>query len=66
MLYIIYHKKFYYKEVVVHTKIKTALDELNIVASDEQVELWISYLKLLEKWNKVYNMTAIKKIDDMS
>ena len=48
-----------------HTKIKIALEELSIVANDEQIELWISYLKLLEKWNKVYNMTAIKKVDDM-
>ena len=46
-------------------KIKQALQELQLTATDEQVQLWIDYLKLLEKWNKVYNMTAIKKFDDM-
>ncbi len=46
-------------------KIKAALEKLDIKASEEQIELWIQYLKLLEKWNKVYNMTAIKNFDDM-
>ena len=46
-------------------KIRQALVELDILATEEQVEQWLEYLKLLEKWNKVYNMTAIKKIDDM-
>ena len=48
-----------------HTKIKKALEELSIDATDHQIEQWIKYLYLLEKWNKVYNMTAIKKADDM-
>ncbi|AXA33116.1 16S rRNA (guanine(527)-N(7))-methyltransferase RsmG [Francisella adeliensis] len=47
------------------TKIQVALEKLDIKASEEQIELWIQYLKLLEKWNKVYNMTAIKNFDDM-
>mgnify|MGYP003706717719 CR=1 FL=1 len=46
-------------------KIQKALDELEIKATDEQINQWIEYLKLLEKWNKVYNMTAIKNFDDM-
>ena len=46
-------------------KIKIALKDLNIKATDKQIQQWIDYLKLLEKWNKVYNMTAIKKFDDM-
>ncbi|MEY8768577.1 16S rRNA (guanine(527)-N(7))-methyltransferase RsmG [Francisella philomiragia] len=46
-------------------KIRQALVELDILATEEQIEQWLEYLKLLEKWNKVYNMTAIKKIDDM-
>ncbi|API85916.1 16S rRNA (guanine(527)-N(7))-methyltransferase [Francisella uliginis] len=48
-----------------NNKIKQALIELDIKASETQINLWIDYLKLLEKWNKVYNMTAIKNIDDM-
>lgn len=46
-------------------KIDKALEELNIQATQSQINLWIEYLKLLEKWNKVYNMTAIKDFDDM-
>ncbi|GAB4227016.1 MAG: 16S rRNA (guanine(527)-N(7))-methyltransferase RsmG [Francisella sp.] len=46
-------------------KIKQALNQLNIQASDSQINQWLDYLFLLEKWNKVYNLTAIKKIDDM-
>ncbi|WP_442902174.1 16S rRNA (guanine(527)-N(7))-methyltransferase RsmG [Francisella sp. 19S2-10] len=48
-----------------NNKIKQALIELDIEATQEQIDLWIAYLKLLEKWNKVYNMTAIKNIDEM-
>ena len=47
------------------TKIQEALDELGINATDKQISLWIEYLYLLQKWNKVYNMTSIKKFDDM-
>ncbi|WP_411961314.1 16S rRNA (guanine(527)-N(7))-methyltransferase RsmG [Francisella sp. SYW-9] len=48
-----------------NNKIKQALTELDIQANETQISLWIDYLKLLEKWNKVYNMTAIKNIEDM-
>lgn len=46
-------------------KIQTALNQLKLEATDNQISQWIEYLKLLEKWNKVYNMTAIKNFDDM-
>ena len=46
-------------------KIQKALDELEIKVTDKQINLWIEYLQLLEKWNKIYNMTSIKKFDDM-
>ncbi|OEZ33427.1 ribosomal RNA small subunit methyltransferase G [Francisella endosymbiont of Amblyomma maculatum] len=46
-------------------KIKQVLNQLNIQATDIQITQWLDYLKLLEKWNKVYNMTAIKNINDM-
>ncbi|WP_442902188.1 16S rRNA (guanine(527)-N(7))-methyltransferase RsmG [Francisella sp. 19X1-34] len=48
-----------------NNKIRQALAELDIQATKTQIDLWIDYLKLLEKWNKVYNMTAIKNIEDM-
>ena len=50
---------------IMKDKIKQALSQLSIKATDMQITQWLEYLKLLEKWNKVYNMTAIKKLDDM-
>ncbi|APD49705.1 16S rRNA (guanine(527)-N(7))-methyltransferase RsmG [Francisella hispaniensis] len=50
---------------IMKDKIKQALSQLSIQATDMQITQWLDYLKLLEKWNKVYNMTAIKKLDDM-
>lgn len=46
-------------------KIHKGLEDLGIEYTSTQVEMWVEYLKLLEKWNKVYNMTAIKDFDDM-
>lgn len=39
--------------------------ELDINLSDNQIEIFIKYLKLLQKWNKAYNLTAIDKTDDI-
>ncbi|ABK89009.1 16S rRNA (guanine(527)-N(7))-methyltransferase RsmG [Francisella tularensis subsp. novicida] len=50
---------------IMKDKIRQALSELDILATEVQIDQWLDYLKLLEKWNKVYNMTAIKNIDEM-
>jgi 16S rRNA (guanine527-N7)-methyltransferase len=39
--------------------------ELGLVLSDQQIELLITYLNLLQKWNKAYNLTAIRDPDVM-
>ena len=52
-------------QMTTEIKIQKALDGLGINATDKQISLWIEYLYLLEKWNKVYNMTSIKRFDDM-
>ena len=39
--------------------------ELDINLSDNQIKSFIKYLKLLQKWNKAYNLTAIDKTDDI-
>ena len=36
------------------------LAELGISASDSQHHQWIAYLDLLAKWNKAYNLTAVR------
>lgn len=38
---------------------------LDIEVSSTQVEQFEQYLLLLEKWNKTYNLTAIRNIDEM-
>ena len=36
------------------------IEELGIAVSDRQVDLLLDYLNLLQKWNKAYNLTAIR------
>jgi len=46
-------------------KLESGLSQLELKLSDEQVEKLISYLTLLQKWNKVYNLTAIRDPEEM-
>lgn len=41
------------------------LAELKLDLSDQQVEQLLAYLALLVKWNKAYNLTAIREPDKM-
>ena len=45
-------------------KLKLGFDA-NIQLSDNQIKSFITYLNLLQKWNKAYNLTAIDKTDDI-
>lgn len=38
---------------------------LGLELSDAQIELLLAYLALLDKWNRVYNLTAVRKPADM-
>jgi len=38
---------------------------LNLSVDEQQIEQLLAFIKLIEKWNKAYNLTAIKKQDDM-
>lgn len=46
-------------------KIKDIVKRLDLNASDNQIELFEQYLLLLHKWNKTYNLTAIRNIEEM-
>lgn len=46
-------------------RIKSAADELNIVMSTEVATNVAQYLVELQKWNKTYNLTAVKRQEDM-
>lgn len=41
------------------------LDTLKIELSDDKVDKLMAYLTLLQKWNKVYNLTAIRDPEEM-
>jgi len=41
------------------------LKELGIHCSDEQIRSFMTYLSELKKWNRAYNLTALKKDEDI-
>ncbi len=45
--------------------LKKGLKELGLTASDDQINAFMTYLSELKKWNKAYNLTAIKKDGDI-
>ncbi len=47
------------------SKLERGLCALSIEATPQQIDLLIQYLALLEKWNKVYNLTAVRDPEEM-
>lgn len=45
--------------------LKTGLKKLNIELDDNKVELLLAYHALLVKWNKAYNLTAVRDPEEM-
>jgi 16S rRNA (guanine527-N7)-methyltransferase len=46
-------------------QLEAGLTELDLSLTDAQVDRLIQYLTLLQKWNKVYNLTAIRDPEEM-
>ncbi|WP_319380622.1 16S rRNA (guanine(527)-N(7))-methyltransferase RsmG [Thiomicrorhabdus sp.] len=46
-------------------QLESGLQSLNLELNDRQIEQLIAYLNLLSKWNKVYNLTAIRDPQEM-
>lgn len=46
-------------------QIKTASDSMGLALTDKQVGHLVDYLFMMSKWNKVYNLTALREIDKM-
>ncbi|MGZ8223358.1 MAG: 16S rRNA (guanine(527)-N(7))-methyltransferase RsmG [Methylobacter sp.] len=42
------------------------ITSLNLNITDEQVDQLLSFIKLIEKWNKAYNLTAIRDREEMA
>jgi 16S rRNA (guanine527-N7)-methyltransferase len=47
------------------TVLNLGLAELGLVLSDAQRDHLLGYLALIQKWNKVYNLTAVRDPQDM-
>lgn len=45
--------------------LRLGIDELGLTVDEQQQELLLKYVALLHKWNKVYNLTAIRNQDEM-
>ena len=43
----------------------SGLDQLNLVLGDVQVGQLLDYLALIQKWTKVYNLTAVRNPEEM-
>ena len=46
--------------------LQEGLQELNISADEHKLESLLAFIKLIEKWNKAYNLTAVRKPEDMA
>jgi 16S rRNA (guanine527-N7)-methyltransferase len=45
--------------------LRSGAKALNLSLSDEQVQFLLDYVALIQKWNKVYNLTALRDPADM-
>jgi 16S rRNA (guanine527-N7)-methyltransferase len=45
--------------------LKEGLSELGLIPAEEQINAFITYLSELKRWNKAYNLTGIKKDEDI-
>lgn len=47
------------------TRLREGAAALGLVLDDSQLQQLLDYLALLQKWNRVYNLTAVREADDM-
>ena len=45
--------------------LQAGIDQLGLEATETQVDLLLDFVSLIEKWNKAYNLTAIRNRDEM-
>ena len=45
--------------------LQTGLDQLGLVVSEAQRQQLLDYVGLIQKWNKVYNLTAVREAEEM-
>ena len=47
------------------TQLTLLIGQAQLVLTEKQVDLLIQYVELLNKWNKTYNLTAVRDTSDM-
>ncbi|WP_439647278.1 RsmG family class I SAM-dependent methyltransferase [Arsenophonus endosymbiont of Aphis craccivora] len=47
------------------TYFKNLLDKTDIILTDQQIQQLIVYIELLNKWNKIYNLTSVRSPEQM-
>ncbi len=45
--------------------LQQGLQELKLAADEKQIDLLLTFITLIEKWNKAYNLTAVRDQEDM-
>lgn len=51
--------------IMLNKKLRELLVENALFLTDKQIDLLISYIVLLTKWNKVYNLTSVRNPEEM-
>ena len=46
-------------------KLTNLIDQTDLLISDQQIDLLINYVEMLHKWNKAYNLTAVRDPNEM-
>lgn len=46
-------------------KLDRLLSQANIPLTDQQKQQLVDFVKLLDKWNKAYNLTSVRNPDEM-
>jgi 16S rRNA (guanine527-N7)-methyltransferase len=46
--------------------LQQGLQELNITVDKNQLDALLAFIKLLEKWNKAYNLTSVRNKEEMA
>lgn len=46
-------------------RFQAGLDELNLTLSDEQIDRLLSFIGLIHKWNRAFNLTSIRDLEAM-
>ncbi|MFB1000893.1 MAG: class I SAM-dependent methyltransferase, partial [Colwellia sp.] len=47
------------------TQLTLLIDKSELSLTENQIDLLIQYVELLDKWNKAYNLTAVRDTTDM-